>query len=88
MMLHKRILLFFALLSLILSGCGENSGMESFGCLSGLYQGSNTRVFIGCISKQEYAISGNTFYGITYDNVIWTSVAGCNECATLDYDKL
>lgn len=87
MILFKRLIFFFIML-LLFSACSENAGVESFGCLSGLYPGSNNRVFIGCITRQEYAVSGNTFLGITYDNVIWTPVAGCNECATLDYENM
>ena len=85
MKLKHFLFLFFLIL---LSSCEDIIVDEQVGCLSGIYPGTNTRQYILCITKSEFASSGNTFFGITYDNIIWTEVDDCDECATLDYDNL
>ena len=70
-------------------GCEDLVVEEAIGCLSGIFPSTNNRVYIFCITRTEYAnLNGNTFNGVTYDNVIWTEVDDCNECLSLDYSQL
>jgi hypothetical protein len=78
-------ILFF---TIFFSSCEGLVVEEKIGCLSGIFPGTNNRNYIFCITRAEYASSGNTFNGITYDNVIWTEIDNCNECLSLDYNNL
>jgi|GEM_PF-4639905 len=80
------LIIFFSII--FSTACEDLVVDESVGCLSGIIPGSNNRILIFCITRTEFATVGNTFNGITYDNVIWTEVDDCNECQTLDYSKL
>ena len=66
----------------------EGFGEPRVGCVSGVLPGTNNRVYILCISSDEYARSGNTFGSFSYDNIIWTEVDDCTVCPSLDYDDL
>ncbi|MEM1137209.1 MAG: hypothetical protein AAGI07_15330 [Bacteroidota bacterium] len=83
-----RYLTFIALIFFTTNACEDLVVEEQLGCLSGIFPGTNTRQYIFCITRTEYATSGNTFNGITYDNVIWTEIDNCDECLTLDYSSL
>jgi len=66
----------------------DGLGEVRVGCVSGILPGTNNRVFILCLSADEYARSGNTFGGFSYDNIIWTEVDDCSVCPSLDYQNL
>ncbi|MBT33323.1 MAG: hypothetical protein CMO01_26980 [Thalassobius sp.] len=80
--------IFIILFLLISYSCEDLIADPQMGCLSGIYPGTNTRQWIDCLTKSEYAASGNTFYGVTYDNIIWTEVNECQDCGSIDYDNL
>ena len=80
------LLIFFSFFST--TACEDLAIDEDVGCLSGIFPGTNNRTYLFCITRAEFATTGNTFNGNTYDNVIWTEVNDCDECITLDYSQL
>ncbi|MDW7694613.1 hypothetical protein R9C00_07660 [Flammeovirgaceae bacterium SG7u.111] len=73
---------------LSLSSC-NSSGSYGLGCVSGIVQGTNVRVYIACMTRTEYLQSDNVFFGRQYDNLLFTEIEDtCNECSQIDYSKL
>ncbi len=88
LMIKTATVLLITLLSLLPMAACENIGEIQVGCISGIIPGSNTRIFLQCTTRDEYAVGGNMYGGVAYDNILWTPVEDCNECLTLDYDNL
>ena len=69
-----------------LAACDE--GGDEVGCLSGVIQGTNDRIFLECIFRSQYASGYGAPGTIPYDNILWTPVENCERCLTLDYSQL
>jgi hypothetical protein len=80
----KKLAIALFVSAFVASGCEDS---EELGCLSGIIQGTNNRIFLECITRSQYASGYGAPGTIPYDNIIWTPIDQCDQCLTLDYSQ-
>lgn len=72
--IHK--IFFTTLVFLMITSCSEDDNGPQKGCVTAVINGTNTRTYIACKTRDEYA--DMDFKGFT--NPQWEPVSDCSEC--------
>lgn len=70
-----------------MQSCDDGPNFQ-VGCLSGIARGTNTRFFLECMTRNDFAAGAFLPGTSLYDNLVWTPVDNCRDCGTLDYENL
>lgn len=72
-------MLFITLLGIMLFSCDDDGiSNDQRGCISGIPNGSITRVIIGCGTQAQY--NSFAYYRVDYQELKWEAINKCEEC--------